>query len=475
LPKCIKENMSAKEIEKILENSTNSNQLRLTIEDLIETKDYSQMMISSLVKILQHNDIGLQDIASRALIQTPPEFADECAKLTAQLIASSNIQIRNLAGDILIKLKSYSVPHLITFLDDVDFDVRKFACDIIGLIATTDVIKSIIPLLNDKDDNVVSSAVEAIGNIVSNNSEKKFFVDLELIKGLDKTYHSKEDLKPMIIETFGKIGGNSAQEFLFDKMLKEEDPFLQIACIDALAFKTENIEIAYRLLSLLSHHNLELQLIILKTIYAIAFRLEKSIVLPDELRYIAHNALNDEDEDIRAAGLIALGDIFYSQDVSFLIKEFKNNNVETQQHILYILLSNSQFDVIQEFFNNCCADLTSPISTTSESDILGMIEYVWRYVDPSNAPKIIDMLVDAVFHKQIPDSLNILEIIREFGGDFLYERLKHHLYSENSATISLILEYIEVNSISYFKPELVKFAELYPEYNEEVENILKLL
>jgi len=99
----------------------------------------------------------------------------------------------------------------------------------------------------------------------------------------------------------------------------------------------------------------ELQVILLKTIYAISYRLEEQIELPENLRYVAHKALSEEDIDFRGAGLVALGNIYYFQDIPFLVGEAIRKLPDTQQLILTNLLSYSSPEVVKEFFGLYCS------------------------------------------------------------------------------------------------------------------------
>ena len=90
------------------------------------------------------------------------------------------------------------------------------------------------------------------------------------------------------------------------------------------------------------------------------------IVLPPDLRSIAHQALTDDDSDTRIAGLLALGSLYEEEDVPALLHEIKSNNSDTQQHILSIALQYSSPAMVREFFERIFDTLAESSSQITE-------------------------------------------------------------------------------------------------------------
>ncbi len=88
----------------------------------------------------------------------------------------------------------------------------------------------LIKLLEDPDDNVVVSTVEALGNIRSVSS----------IAVLCSTYNRRDNAKPAVAEALGKIGGDESADFLlknFCDLVSQpiNNPLLLYTIVEALA------------------------------------------------------------------------------------------------------------------------------------------------------------------------------------------------------------------------------------------------
>ena len=344
---------------------------KLAAEYLITTDDRNIHIIDALAKGLSDSESGVKDICFRGLASMGGDYALETAKVVSKIIINDNIELRNLAGDILLKLGHDSAVALLPYLNDSDQDVRKYACDIIGLVGDETMIESIILLDKDEDPNVVASVFEALGNIGSESSIDYLKAQLDL----------NEDLQPLILEAIGKIGGQDAQRFLLDKLKDTSDIFLQSACIDALAFSAEDSGICDLLMDELPNAPENMKVILLKTIIAIAFRQERQIVLPENLRYIAREALIDDDDDIRMAGLFSLGDEYFAEDIPGLAFEMKQNNPDTRQMILYNILMSGNHQLISEFFS----EIITPMDVDNHNvDVLSDMIVLSEEIQPEN-------------------------------------------------------------------------------------------
>ncbi len=430
----------------ILRNSDDASERLLAAQDIYDNKKCTQEAINAFAQGLKDQDRGVRDICSRALMNVCPEMAHVAAEAISELITIGNIEIRNLAGDILLKLGQYAVNSLLPYLGDSDMDVRKYACDIIGLSAGEEEVEYIVPLLNDEDENCVASAIEALGNIGSTESVPSF-IDL---------YHNNEDFRPSIIDALGKIGGEEAQSFLITIIRSDQESFTKFAAIDALAYSGEDISLCYELMAELGNINKELQPIILKTIFAIAFRLEQEIELPLEYRYIAQNALLDEDIEIRGAGLAALGDSFRLEDISALMHEVSHNNPDTQQHILGVLAINGSEDVITSFFNAYFSD-DSPDG--SEVEFVGLLAEFWQELPEENLNSLVYSILNAALSYPKGSTSAVIELIRKFDSERLDGMLSSILQGDNIQYKREVLDLVSQLGITSMKDDLTVLAE----------------
>lgn len=363
--------MSVQAFISTLLSGSDASQRRRAAEELIGTNTVNIDTINAFAKGLSDDDKGVRDICALGILRSPEIHIVERAAAVAPLITNSDIEIRNLAGDILLKFGAPAVDALYPYLLDVKEDNRKFACDIIGLSNNPASIPHVRKLLTDTDDNVRCAAIEALG----------FLKASDLLGDIIAMYDD-ESVKPYVIGAVGHIGGKHAQEFLLNAM-NDEDEFTQIAAIDALAVCADEISIAHKLLSLLPGVSPDVQPVLLRTIYSIAFRLQAAIALPAELRSVAHQALTDDDADTRIAGLLALGSVYEEEDVDALFYEVKADNPDTQQHILSVTLNSSSPAMVREFFDRVFEELDN--ANLAITGFLGFLTALLPFAQSENA------------------------------------------------------------------------------------------
>jgi HEAT repeat protein len=333
--------MSIQDCISSLLTSPDSAVRRRSAEELMKMNSIADDAIAAFAQGLTDSDKGVRDICAMALTRvTDNTSIVKSSEHIAPLIAHEDIEIRNLAGDILLKFGAPAVSALYPYLLDEKADNRKFACDIIGLSNNQSAIPLVRKLLSDADDNVRCAAVEALG-----------FLKASDMLGDIVAMYDDEIVRPYVVAAVGNLGGKQAQEFLLKLIDDETDEFTQIAAIDALAVCADDVGIAHKLLALLPTAHTDIQPVLLRTIYGIAYRLQVAIELPSHLRRAAYQALSDEDPDTRIAGLLALGKRFEEEDVPALLQEIARNNAETQQHIFAVIILQSAPSVAREFFN----------------------------------------------------------------------------------------------------------------------------
>lgn len=294
-----------------------------------------------LIESANIEHLGLRDYIYRILLNLNEEDKYLAASHLTTFLYNKNFELRNLAADILTKLGVASNNALIPLLKDPDVDVKKFASDILGYTGTDSEIPEIVNLLNDEDLNVFTSAIESIGRIFERHSEKIGLADsmLELLFSIFNV--NNYDTKPVIIEAIAKIGGEKAENFLIKLLDSEDDIFIKTTVIDSLAICGNSTSICMILRDELPNYSEILQPVILKTLVAIAFRIGCEIDFDENYRSIAILALQDDDSDIRTAGLLALGSNYLQSDIEYLAKEYLSSSDELKYYILNNLLNNN--------------------------------------------------------------------------------------------------------------------------------------
>ncbi len=408
--------MTINEALNIIQENSSSEQRRNAFEFIIESKIYNEDIIHLLASGLVDEYRGVRDICSRGLSLIPSEYAHYVAFMVVPLIAHNDIEIRNLAGDLLLNLKDKSVDALLPFFENASEDVRKYACDIVGIVGNLSNLSNIYPLLNDTDINVRNSGIEAIGNIVIRNDNDVFLIQ-EALDKLILAYNNDADSQVNIIDAIGKFGSAEAEDFLIDIIHNTDDEFLKIATIDSLSINGNSKELCIKLIEELPSSSPEMQVVILKTIYAILYRIDELIELPDELRFVAHNALFDDDADIRGAGLVALGVGFRPEDCPALVNELMFGNPGTSQHILYNLLSQAPIETVEEFFLLYQQKIRQKNALGIEIDMLGVLSSVVEGAEPDNLVKAFEIIIETTldYSGQEGDILSLLFSMNKFA------------------------------------------------------------
>lgn len=405
---------------------------RRAADDLIANNMINEISIKAFANGLLDNDIGIRDVCQRALLDTPEEFKALSAIAVAPYINMREIELRNLAGEILTKLGAPSVSILLPYLKSNDFDVRKFACDILGLIADEGIVSYVTPLLSDHDKNVQLSAVETLGNLRAESA----------LDALIMVYENFDEIKPAVIESIGKIGGDNSESYLLEQLDNESDIFLQTTIIDALSFNAKSIDISYKLLAKMPRSNIEMQKIMLMTAFAISFRLEEKLLMPDDLRYVSHQGLLEEDENIMVASLISLGNVYRIEDIKPLIGVISKEQSDINQQIMYNLTVNSSVNEITYFFESffILEDITD-----TQIDIIDYLPLFWNEIPIENKEAIIDALLINFEFTGSRRILNLFEGLQTQDKDLIETRLFQYSTETSQENKILIDEFLKNN------------------------------
>jgi HEAT repeat protein len=444
--------MEAKDLLQKFRHGANSGDRLQAGESLIENELLNEENLEEFAQGVFDDDEGIKDFTSRSLANIIPKLQNKAAEIVAKFIAHNDIEIRNFANDILQKLGLSGAIALRPYLDNEDFDVRKFAVDIIGLTGEPYDIDLLIPAIKDADANVRVSAIEAIGNIAQKYPEN---IDIDqVMKVFQESFIEDEELRPIIIEAAGKTNSKEGEFFILSTLERTDDEFIRTACIDALALGGNSSEICERLMEQLPLSNKQFQLIILRTIYAIAFRLEIEISLPDELRYIAHNALKDNDEEIRGAGLLALGNSYQKDDVPYLIAKFNEDDNDTHQYIIYHLLASSDSGTVDIFFDQFSEKYFMNNPLGAELDFYGILASVWDDAITENRLIAADKMYEIALKHTKGKSHEIVDLMLKLENERMLNNISRTLDSADENDIYEALDIIEQLKLTDFKNKI---------------------
>ncbi|MBX3044812.1 MAG: HEAT repeat domain-containing protein [Candidatus Kapabacteria bacterium] len=387
---------------------------------------------------------GLKDFVYRILLSLDDESKSYASGFLVKHLYDKNLELRNLVADLLMKFGTNANEYLLPLLEDIDVDVQKFASDILGFSGTDKEIPNLVNLLNAKDMNVFTSAIESIGRIYERHSEQIGLGDLMIDKLTNIYNHQNYDTQPVIIEAIAKIGGDRAVDFLIYIIKTEEDLFLKTNAIDGLSICGNSEEICVLLKEQLHTFMKELQPVVLKTIIAISFRVGCSIDFEESFRDIALVALEDSDPDIRTAGLLALGNTYTYQDLSLIAGEYHKSGDEIKLYILNNFVANNinlLSDFIVEF-----ARLTS--SADHCYGILEMISNIRNFIDDydtetqSEVIKVFISNLGLQLEMHEYDVFENLRMINEFVFDNILEKMASEAEGSIAEQISDLQNYL---------------------------------
>ena len=194
---------------------------RMDALDALRVEADERTVAQTASRLLADADPGVREEAARLLETLATE---EAAALTVPYIASDDITVRNLAGEVLMKIGAPAVPALASALDDPHHDVRKFAIDVLAQLPARPLAGCIAARLRDEDDNVVLAAVDALGNLGA----------VEYHDALRDLYDRRPLARPGIVAALGAFGSEADLGFL-EGALADEDPVVQYTAAEALA------------------------------------------------------------------------------------------------------------------------------------------------------------------------------------------------------------------------------------------------
>lgn len=184
---------------------------RRNVAEELMTMEINEQVVRTLCKMLEDEDKGVIDAVSFTLAYNGN------SRIPFELVpyvSSPNIIVRNLAGDVFLKIGTSAIPALVDYIDRGNDDDQKFVIDLLGLMEDQSPIPKILEVLhNSKNDNVVLACLEAIGHIRYTGAMN------ELVEMYDKN----ELFKPTTIEALGNIGSEEALDFMLSKYAIEDD------------------------------------------------------------------------------------------------------------------------------------------------------------------------------------------------------------------------------------------------------------
>jgi HEAT repeat protein len=305
-------------------DSDDATERRFAIEDLMfeDLNDQDLKIISSKI---EDTDRGVRNAASTLLMSK-----DNCAVpgFITPFVASEEISVRNLAGEILIQYGSKSVSSLLNFLPQGNDDDKKFVIDVLGLIGDQKAGPDILTQIdNTTNDNILLACQEALGNLKYEPSVPKLL----------EQYSKNELYKPTIIEALGKIGSKTALDFMFT-VYSEEDELTKFSLIESFGLIGDERTFFF-LLSQLNTCTGPIVWPIISAIYSLKIKYSFDIPFDETMKNALLQTVLDSDD-------------VYKEAAIRLISAF--NDKDLILACLKIFGTNSELDVLmkQKFIEN---------------------------------------------------------------------------------------------------------------------------
>jgi HEAT repeat protein len=417
--------MESQKALELLQGSTEESEIRVALSAIAKKPTLVQEEISAMANCLLSENLAIKDLAAKVLSDLAGMNKELAAKVLSGYIIGDNVELRNLAGEILKHLGIVSAKYLAGYLSSTDPDWRQFACDLMAEIDSKEYLEDISALLTDENENCRISATIAIGNM-----EAKEYSSV-----LIGMYSQYEDSKPVIIESLGKIGGIQVEEFLIDRLDEEEDIFIITTLIDALARAGSDAGICNELMEKIDSIPEPIQPYILKTIYAIATRTNTKIDLPTNKRNIAHRSMMDEDEDVRIAGLLALGSAYQVADIEYLINEIHYRLSITQKIILENLVLGTEFSVVDHFFDRFMVKCDDE----NKFEFIAQLKVIWNESIKKNSSSIINKILEQSFNEECMITSDLVRLLFQLNKEVTSEFYKSKINSQNENRAKEIL------------------------------------
>lgn len=398
-------------------------------------------VVENLTRLITDEDKGVRNAVSMTLSFNGNE---KIPHNLVKYVSSKDISVRNLAGEILLRIGRGAVDALIGYIEKGNDDDKKFVIDILGLIGDETAAPAIINVLKENEnENVLLACVEALGNIASPDA----------VNDMIELYNRNELYKPMVVEAFGKIGREEAREFILSRY-KEEDVLTQFAMIESLG-QIGNMETFFFLLNELNSTEGALVYPILGSIYSLKEKFNFDIPFDEKMKNLILLTISE-------------ADIKYKKIAAQLVSEFNDRDILIA--CLNIYGEDSELDetLKPKFFENSGL-LLSKLNgiVKSEPSNLRHILYLTKEMFDME-PELINNAFSAVEKRSLLDCFvkclnNSDEEIRRTSVELLFQN--------DSSTALLFADKMLEDDNLWNKLKLIELLEQYP--CEESLNALK--
>ena len=281
--------MSDNQLLSVLQSGTTQDKIDALQEVLFEKLE--DAVLEEVANYLVDEDKGIRNSVQNILINNPSS-----ANYIVKYISSDDISVRNLAGEVLVRIGNESVESLVKYLSDSDdYDDQKFIIDVLGLIGDPSVSPKVIEeLKKNTDDNVKLACIETLGNLR----------DASSVEELMAAYRQNELFKPSVIEALGKIGSTEAAGFM-ETVYAEEDVLTKYSIIESLGL-IGNENTFFFLISQLNETSGPLVWPIIKSIQQLKEQYNLEVPFDEKIKSVILDTIYEAQPEFKKAAIFLL-------------------------------------------------------------------------------------------------------------------------------------------------------------------------
>lgn len=286
-----------------------------------------ESVIKLLTSKLADVDKGVRDAVSFALINLDSPVIGQ---LVVPFVSSTDISVRNLAGEVLLKKGDSVVDAMLQYLDKDDDDDKKFIIDILGLIGNPKSAQKILEVLDtSENENVILACIEALGNIKYQPAVNKII----------NFYNISDLFGPTIIEALGKIGGSEALHFIMEKY-DSADELSKFSMIESIGLIGDE-ESFFKLLADLRNLNGPTAWAAIETLNMLKENLQLDVPFDEHIKNAVLKTLTEADVRFKRAASKLIS-AFNDKEVIEVCLKIYGEDVEINENIKSKFLENAK-------------------------------------------------------------------------------------------------------------------------------------
>lgn len=408
--------MNQLELIELFISSKAPDQRRNAAEMLAMCEDFDSDSAELLVNALSDDDIGVRDTIFRILQSRTNHQAKLINEYLVKLILNTDIEIRNLAAEILKITGIYSPELLIPYLYLDDIHIRQFTVDICSAINDHLILEELKKLfITENVTNVKTSIIEALGN----------FHDKEAEALLIRQFSLESDLKPVIIDAIAKYQTSISEEFIIKVLKSDDDVFIKIACLDALSAFSMNEEIVDFLKTVIFVFPTPIQILVLKSIVLISERIGHTMEFESSFYSIAAEALRDDDDMTVYAGIKVLWLNIAPKHIPDLALAVLRESVIIMKTVLELILLLNNEEILRLLINKI---IEQSYNQGSIQNLLSLLPSALSIFNSSQSSILFQntLFELMLMYKIEPSEHNIDSIMALDSSNFRKLTMEHH-------------------------------------------------